>query len=103
MPAFPPGVHLKGGKAGGETLAKLAREFYAPIIPIVQRLREQGLSLRAIARELEKQGIKTQQGWERWNATQVSRILQRSAVNEAAPPTAGGPIPHGRHNISTAE
>jgi hypothetical protein len=52
MPHFPPGVHLKGGQTSAVVNAELAREFYAPIIPLVTELRRQGLSLRAIAREL---------------------------------------------------
>jgi hypothetical protein len=51
MPGFLPGVHLKGGQASIESHRRLAREFYAPIRPVVVELRHQGLSLRAIARE----------------------------------------------------
>jgi hypothetical protein len=79
MPAFPPGVHLKGGAAAAPYLAQLAREFYAPLLPLVAELRRQGLSLRAIARELEKRGLKSRHGWTEWSATQVRRMLARAA------------------------
>ena len=59
MHGFPPGVHLIGGRNAAPYLRQLAREFYAPIIPVVVDLRRQGLSLRAIARELDRRGIKT--------------------------------------------
>jgi hypothetical protein len=78
MPGFPAGVHLKGGQTSAVVNAELAREFYAPIIPIVVELFEGGLSLRAIARELDRRGIKTRQGFEHWSATQIGRVLDRA-------------------------
>ena len=78
MPGFPQGVHLQGGQASVEVHRQLAREFYAPILPMVAELHRQGLSLRAIARELDRRGIKTRQGWERWSATQVKRVLAKT-------------------------
>src|SRR5450755_117583 len=86
MPAFPPGVHLKGGRNAAPVLAEMAREFYAPIIPIVMELHGQGLSLRAIAAELERRKIKSRWGWPRWSAAQVMRILARGlALAESEP------------------
>lgn len=91
---FPPGVHLKGGRNAAPVHAEMADEFYAPVIPIVLELRRQGLSLRAIARELDQRGIRTRVGcyheptpdWTRtkvrivrWSAAQVRRVLIRSA------------------------
>jgi hypothetical protein len=58
---------------------QLAIEFYAPIIPVVAELHRQGLSLRAIARELQDRGIQTRI-WNKWSATQVRRVLQRAGV-----------------------
>src|SRR6478752_1631426 len=69
---FPSGVHL-GGANAAITLAELAREFYAPIIPAVMELRRQGLSLRAIGRELERRGIKPRFGFPRWSAAGPAR------------------------------
>ena len=79
MPKFPPGVHLLGGRNAAVTNAQLAREFYAPITPVVAELRRQGLSLRAIARELDRRGFKTRLEYPgaRWHATQVRRVLLR--------------------------
>ena len=78
MPEFPPDAHLKGGAAAAPGNIAAALEFYAPIIPIVTELREQGLSLRAIAAELSRRGIKTRQEWRHWSATQVRRVLARA-------------------------
>ena len=82
MPGFPPGVHLKGGQASVESNRRLAQAFYAPILPVVAELRRQGLSLRAIARELDRRGLKTRQEWDHWSATQVRRVLARAREAE---------------------
>src|ERR1035438_6745026 len=105
MPKFPKGANLKGGRNAAPVLAEMAREFYAPIIPIVMELHNQGLSLRAIGRELDRRGIRTRQEsssafmgvdadckpiWDttinRWSAAQVRRVLARGlAAAEARP------------------
>jgi hypothetical protein len=82
-------AHYRGGQAAAITNAQLAREFYAPIIPIVVELRNQGLSLRAIAGELDRRGtiMRFEQpppGYPpvhdgHWNASQVRRVLLRAA------------------------
>jgi hypothetical protein len=82
MPGFPPGVHLKGGQASAPVNAELASAFYAPLLPIVLNLHRQGLSLRAIARELDGGGVKTRLGWDHWSATQVRRVLDRAQKAE---------------------
>jgi len=84
--------HRRGGQTAATTNAELAREFYAPIIPIVVELRNQGLSLRAIARELDRRGLimrfeecpgqSVHRG--RWNASQVRRVLLRAAGRSEA-------------------
>ena len=56
MPGFPPGVHQLGGRNAAEGHAQAAREFYAPLLPVVVELRRRGLSLRAIAAELDRRG-----------------------------------------------
>jgi hypothetical protein len=93
MPAFPADAHLKGGRNAAPVLAALAREFYEPIIPIVMELRRQGLSLRAIARELEQRGIKPRYEFPRWSAAQVRRVVLRGSQQAAAPtsPTQAAP------------
>src|SRR4051812_34573189 len=100
--AFPPGAHLKGGRNAAPVLVELAREFYAPIIPIVQELHKQGLSLREIGRELERRQIKPRiggpvggpGGGSRWAAAQVRRVLlyaAKPASLAAAPAKASTP------------
>jgi hypothetical protein len=86
MPRFPPGVHLIGGRNAAVTNAQLARDFYAPILPLVAELHRQGLSLRAIARELDRRGVKTRMQYpdQRWSATQIRRVLARSRGQPAA-------------------
>jgi hypothetical protein len=83
---FPPGVHLIGGRNAAVTNARLARDFYAPLLPLIAELHRQGLSLRAIARELDQRGVKTrlQYPGQRWSATQVRRVLARSRGPSAA-------------------
>jgi hypothetical protein len=78
MPGFPAGVHLKGGQNAAPVLAELAREFYAPSIPVVLTLHGHGLSLGAIARELESRRIKPNHGCQaEWSAVQVRQVLAR--------------------------
>jgi hypothetical protein len=86
MPSFPPGVHVLGGKNGGKVLARLATEYYRDILPIVAELRRTGLSLRAIASELGRRGIKTRYQNGPWSPVQVNRLLARDA--EARRPAA---------------
>jgi len=78
MPQFPPDACRRGGQNAAPVNREMAREFYTPLIPIVLDLHCQGLSLRAIARELEQRGIKTRQEWKHWSATQIRRILARA-------------------------
>jgi DNA invertase Pin-like site-specific DNA recombinase len=65
-----------GAKAAGLALAKAAEEAYGDLRPIVADLRSNGLSLRAIAFELNRQGHTTRRG-RPWNAVQVARVLKR--------------------------
>ena len=100
--AFPPGASAEGARRAAISHAANARDFYAPIIPIVVELHRQGHSLRAIARELDRRGILTRIGhWYepdsgkrrpvQWNAAQVRRVLIRAGVSTAAkkPPRRG--------------
>jgi Recombinase len=80
MPHFPPGVHLIGGQTSAITNRAQAATFYAPIIPLVMELRGQGLSLRGIARELERRGVPTRHEFGRWHARQVARVLARAGT-----------------------
>ncbi len=68
---------LEGGHLAGLTHAAEAAAFYAPITPLVLDLRCRGLSLRAIARQLDADGVPTRNGCP-WNPVQVNRILARA-------------------------
>ncbi len=83
---LPPGVHLKGGQVSAVRNKELADEFYRDIIPVVVDLRRQGLTLRAIAAELDRRGHRTRLAYQgqRWNPTQVSRLLARAAGSRLA-------------------
>ena len=66
----------KGARAAGESLKARADEAYADLAPAVAELRTKGLTLRAIADELNQQGHTTRRG-KPWNQVQVLRVLQR--------------------------
>ncbi|MEE4355158.1 MAG: recombinase family protein, partial [Desulfococcaceae bacterium] len=46
---------------------------------LMKSLKEKGYSLRAIGRELEKEGITTKKGKSTWNPKTLSAILKRAA------------------------
>jgi hypothetical protein len=46
------------------------------VLPALQQMQAEGLSLRAMARDLVQRGFTTAQGG-RWTATQVSAVLRR--------------------------
>jgi hypothetical protein len=76
MPSFPSGVHRIGGANSAPVHVAQRVEFYAPLLPVLAGLRAQGLSLRAIAAELNRLGIPTRHYSDgRWSATQVRRVL----------------------------
>ena len=53
----------------------------AVVRPVVLRLREQGMTLEAIAEALQEQGYRTARGG-RWHKTTVLRLLLPLAVKE---------------------
>ena len=68
----------KGAQNAGVAVAEAADEAYADLLPIVGELRAKGLSLQAIADDLNAQGHTTRRG-KPWNPVQVSRVLERNA------------------------
>ena|SRR5712692_10361061 len=84
MPQTPLSGPRKGGAIAAPYLRALAAEFYGPIIPVVAGLRRQGLSLRAIAAELDRRGVRLRYHGpdSKWSATQVRRVLARAAEAE---------------------
>jgi DNA invertase Pin-like site-specific DNA recombinase len=53
-----------------------ADAFAASVKPMIEALRAEGLSLRAIAAKLTERGVETARGG-RWEAAQVRGVLQR--------------------------
>jgi DNA invertase Pin-like site-specific DNA recombinase len=66
-----------GRKRGAEATAERAREFYAEVTPKVLSMRARGLTLAAIADELNSQGFRTQNG-AHFSAVHVKRLLERA-------------------------
>jgi DNA invertase Pin-like site-specific DNA recombinase len=64
----------KGSKAAGESHSRAATEAYGDLRPIVAGLQQRGLSLRAIASELNTLGHTTRRG-RLWNPVQVARLV----------------------------
>jgi DNA invertase Pin-like site-specific DNA recombinase len=65
-------------RKGAERTSMLAREANREATTIVTELRRSGLSLLAIANELDARGVVTRTG-KPWNATGVLRLLRRAA------------------------
>ncbi len=65
----------RGRRIGSRSTALKARKSYADITPVIQRLRDEGLSLSSIADRLNADGQSTRLGG-RWRAAQVARVLQ---------------------------
>jgi len=53
-----------------------AREHVEKVRPIIEGLKAQGMSIRQIAAELERQGVKTSRGKAQWGTTTVARICK---------------------------
>jgi len=71
---IPFGYDLAGD---GIALTPNSREQEA--LAIIQELRSNGLSLRRIAAELTRRGVKTKGGKSGWSHTTIQRIVQRAA------------------------
>lgn len=67
----------KGRERSAEVRSAKAATNYADLLPLVQGMREQGLSLAVIAQRLNDKGQRTVRGKE-WSAMQVSRLLDRN-------------------------
>jgi DNA invertase Pin-like site-specific DNA recombinase len=59
-----------------QVITQKARETYADLLPIMTRMKAQGLSLREIAEKLNAKGHTTRRG-RPWNPVQVARVLKR--------------------------
>lgn len=68
-------------RLGTDAAARAADEFAATLAPIVCPMRQDGVSLRAIADALQAKGIRTARGGGGWTPTAVRNVLARlSAV-----------------------
>ena len=66
----------KGRERSVEVRREVARDEYSDLLPIIQKLREKGLTLQAID-ELTAQGHVSRRG-KPWNPMQVARVLSRA-------------------------
>jgi DNA invertase Pin-like site-specific DNA recombinase len=67
----------KGIRMAGDASRQAATEAYSDLIPTVQAMKAEGLTLRAIAERLNAEGHTTRRG-KPWNQVQVSRVLERA-------------------------
>ena len=64
----------QGARAGADAWSSATAEAYADLLPSLVAMKEDGLSLRAIAKRLNEQGHRTRRS-STWNAKQVSRVF----------------------------
>lgn len=69
-------ARLKGSAAGAQASRRKAFDAYADLCPVIATLRDQGLSLRAIAIRLNQDHHITRSN-RPWTAVQVMRVIQR--------------------------
>jgi DNA invertase Pin-like site-specific DNA recombinase len=70
-------ARAKGRAKGNARQSREAVEVYSDLIPLVKAWRAEGLTLRAIAGQLNAEGHTTRGGTS-WSATQVGRVLGRA-------------------------
>lgn len=70
----------KGRAYGRVAAAARVRSYLSSILPNIEALRDQRLSLNAIARALTAQGVMTPFGTTKWHPVQVQRVLARAAA-----------------------
>lgn len=69
-------IILKAGTLGRQLQANKADDFAIRLKPTVERMQKSGMSLRAIAEELNANGTRTARGGE-WAATTVKNLIAR--------------------------
>jgi hypothetical protein len=69
------GPRSKAGAASAKARRRRAVQAYAPLVPLMYRLRNAGLSLAQVAERLNAEGHATNTG-KPWRATQVWRALR---------------------------
>jgi hypothetical protein len=79
----------KGAKRAGEAVAQAASEAHADLHPLMVDMRTKGMTLQAIADDLNVQGQTTRRG-KPWNAVQVARVLEHQYPRPGTTPRQGG-------------
>lgn len=72
-----PELAKEASAKGVATIKQNAADFAARVKPTVEAFLAQGKSLRGVAAELEKLGVKTARGGNTWTATGVKNVLGR--------------------------
>jgi DNA invertase Pin-like site-specific DNA recombinase len=67
---------LKGARRAAQVNRETAAKAYADVRPLMESLRAEGKTFRAIAAELNAQGIPTRRG-KAWGPSQIKAILER--------------------------
>ena len=68
----------RGAAESAKVRSKAAAEAYADLLPTMQALKADGLSLQAVADKLNADGHSTRRG-KPWNPVQVGRVLERAS------------------------
>ena len=85
-----PNQHKVDHALGSAALVQASDEFARHVGPVIAELRQSGMSLRQIAAELTRRGIRTMRGG-KWTAMRVRSVLLRgapAAAQPASPPSA---------------
>jgi hypothetical protein len=71
----------EGRRKGADRVRANADQFAAKLLPIIRELQASGvMEHRAIARELERRGIRTPRGG-KWSGVQVFNVLKRTGAS----------------------
>jgi len=75
-------MSAEGQRKGSERNRINADRFVAKLLPVIRELQASGMTEhRAIARELERRGIRTPRGGD-WSGVQVHNILKRAEAGQ---------------------
>jgi DNA invertase Pin-like site-specific DNA recombinase len=66
-----------GSKLGPDGVRLIPEPSEQKIVKLVRRLRDEGLSLRVIAAELDARGLRPRRG-KRWYPTTIKKIVERT-------------------------
>jgi DNA invertase Pin-like site-specific DNA recombinase len=69
----------RGEVIGNEGARMAANEFAKGVLPIIEQLKDSGMSIQGISRELNARGVRTARGGT-WTATSVINVMRREIV-----------------------